>query len=137
MTRQVFTLGYSGRTPDEIRQIVEDHDAILFDIRFSPRSRVPQWTRKQLTALMGADRYQHIKALGNQNYKGDGPVELVDYQAGKAQIAAADRVVILMCACKHPQSCHRTVVAELLRADGFTVREVGETSARPAQPALF
>ena len=69
MTRQVYTLGYSGRQLDEIKAMVEEREAILFDIRFSPRSRNPTWNEGNLRAAFGA-RYRHIRALGNANYRG-------------------------------------------------------------------
>lgn len=125
MTRQVYTIGYSGRKPEEIKRIVRDMDAVLFDIRFSPRSRIPQWAGSNVSALVGAGSYRHLEALGNSNYKGDGPVEIVNYSAGLAAILASDRPVILMCACTDPTTCHRTVVAHMLAADGLEVVEIG------------
>lgn len=128
MTRQVYTIGYTGRKPEEVKRIVRDMDAVLFDIRFSPRSRIPQWAGSNVSALVGVGNYRHVKALGNANYKGDGPVELVNYPAGLAAILASTRPVILMCACGNPATCHRTVVAHMLAADGL---EVVEISSKP------
>lgn len=122
MTTTVYTIGYSGRRPDEVRRIVKNLNAILFDIRFSPRSWLPQWAGSGVCSLVDGD-YRHLKALGNANYKG-GPVSIVDYEAGRAAIQITERPVILMCVCGDPAHCHRTVVAEMLRADGFTVVEL-------------
>lgn len=139
MTQQIYTLGYSGRSPAEIKQLVDNLDAVLLDIRFSPRSRIPHWAGKNLRALLGETRYQHLKALGNRNYKG-GPIALVDYEAGQAAITQAKRPVILMCVCHDYHTCHRAVVAERLRAAGFQVTELGPddpTPQQPNQPSLF
>lgn len=39
MTKQIFTLGYSGRTVTDLIQVPQALDATIFDIRLSPRSR--------------------------------------------------------------------------------------------------
>ena len=114
----IYTLGYTGWKPADIKQEVEQLHAVLLDIRFSPTSRHPQWSKKQLSALLG-ERYMHSQALGNRNYKG-GPTELVDYEAGKALVVSLlehGTSVILMCACPNVATCHRLEVATRLEAD--------------------
>lgn len=134
MTTKIYTIGYTGRKPEEIKQAVRERGAVLLDIRFSPRSRVPQWTKKRLTELLG-ERYKHVKALGNINYKG-GPIELVDFEAGKAIIDGFEVPVVLMCACKDQHRCHRTTVAQMLQAQGdYQIQEIGQSSP-PRQPQL-
>ena len=64
-----------------------------------------------------------MPAFGNRNYKG-GPVEIVDYQAGKSLVAAHPRPVILLCVCRDPATCHRADVARRLAGEGFQVREL-------------
>lgn len=130
MTQRVYTIGYGGRKPSEIKQIAEALDAIVFDIRFSPRSRNPQWAGKNVKALLG-DRYHHVREFGNRNYKG-GAIELVDFDAGRGLIEDSSRPVILMCVCKDPACCHRTTIAEQLRAEGFEVEEYADLP-RPRQ----
>lgn len=132
MTNQVFTLGYSGRKPHQIKELIDQHDAVLFDIRFSPRSRVPYWSGSALEALLGKARYTHVKALGNENYRG-GPTKLVNFEAGLETIRASAKPVILMCACKDPAHCHRTEVADMLREHGLEVAELNDP-APPARP---
>jgi len=113
----VYTTGYlSGWTPDVLAAAVAEHGAVLCDIRFMPRSRVPGWNRAQLERLMGA-QYQHIKALGNWNYRG-GEVALVDLADGLRQVEVLLEEfgsVVLMCACRDLQRCHRRLVAEEVR----------------------
>lgn len=81
----LYTFGYSGKQPEELLALAEQLDAIVADIRFSPRSRVPHWNSGRLARLLG-DRYRHLPALGNRSYK-DGPIEIVDLDAGIAQVA--------------------------------------------------
>jgi uncharacterized protein (DUF488 family) len=123
MTRQVYTIGYTGRTPGEIRQIVEARDAMLFDIRYSTNSRHSRWTQPYLQAVL-QDRYVHVRDLGNVNYRSSGPIQILDYEAGRDQIERCDKPVVLMCACEKYQTCHRQVVAQMLRRDGFEVQEI-------------
>ena len=108
----VYTMGYSGRKLDDVQRIVQELEAVLFDIRFSPRSRSPVWNGANLRRVLGA-RYQHIKAHGNRNYKG-GAISVVDYEAGKAAIARSGRPEILMCVCRDCATCHRRTVADRL-----------------------
>lgn len=122
MTTKVYTLGYSGKKMHEIEALVKQVGGILFDIRFSPRSRAPVWNGSNFRKVFAA-RYKHVKALGNKNYKG-GPIALVDFDAGLEQIKASGRPVILMCACKDPRICHRTTIAERLTAMGFECEEL-------------
>ncbi len=112
----LYTFGYTGRSPDELRALAAQLDALVADIRFSPRSRVPHWSGGRLASLLG-DRYRHLPALGNRNYKG-GPVELVDLEVGVAQVAEllARQPVILLCACADVQRCHRRLAAEAIVA---------------------
>jgi uncharacterized protein (DUF488 family) len=134
MTQTVYTAGYSGRSLAALRQLAETLDATIFDVRFSPRSRHPQFSGPRLAEVLG-ERYVHVPAFGNRNYKG-GPVEIVDYEAGRALVAAHPRPVILLCVCRDPATCHRTVIARRLAGQGFLVRELDEPP-RAAQPRLL
>ena len=125
MTKEIYTIGYVGRTPEEIKAIVDDLGACLVDIRYSPRSRQPQWSRKQLLALLG-EKYLHLREWGNAAYKTGGPIQISDFEAGRAVIDRLEAPAILMCACSDATTCHRSVVAEQLRRLGYRCREIGE-----------
>jgi uncharacterized protein (DUF488 family) len=96
--------------------LAEQVDALVVDIRFSPRSRIAHWSGGRLAKLPG-NRYYHLPALGNRNYKG-GPVDIVDLEGGMAQVAAllARQPVILLCVCSDLHRCHRLLVAEAVAA---------------------
>ena len=110
----IYTTGYlAGWTPEVLAAAVAEQGAVLGDIRFRPRSRVPGWNRAQLERLMGI-RYRHLEALGNRNYKG-GEIALLDLAEGLRQVEVLlDQFdnVILMCACRNRQQCHRRLVAD-------------------------
>lgn len=126
MTDRIYTIGYTGRKPADIKRLAEELDATVFDVRFAPRSRVPHWNAGNLAKLLG-DRYKHIWAFGNRNYRG-GPVDLVDFSAGLEEVRQSPRPVILMCACKDPATCHRTAIAGKLQEAGMEVTELGDFS---------
>lgn len=112
----LYTFGYSGRQPEELLALAEKLDAIIADISFNARSRVPQWSGGRLVRLLG-DRYRHLPALGNRNYKG-GPMALVDPEPGIAQVAdlLAHQPVVLLCVCADILHCHRRLVAGAVAA---------------------
>ncbi|GIK40407.1 MAG: hypothetical protein BroJett011_42400 [Chloroflexota bacterium] len=130
MTAIVYTTGYSRRTPGQLRQIVMALEAVVFDIRFSPRSHRPAWwSKKALIELLG-ERYNHVGALGNKNYQSGGDIEIVDYETGRRLIEQSERPVILLCVCppENFRTCHRTIIAEQLRAEGFQVEELANSA---------
>lgn len=116
MRHSLHTFGYSGRSPDELQDLAERLDALVVDIRFSPRSRNPDWSGGRLRKRLGG-RYHHLPALGNRNYQG-GPIAFADLEAGVA--AAGDlleqRAVILLCVCGELRRCHRLLAAEAIAA---------------------
>ena len=128
--RRIFTAGYSGRTPGELCALADRLEADIFDIRLSCRSRRPEWNKGPLSRLFG-DRYRHVPALGNLNFKGEvvgadpGRVILANPEAGIAEILQHPRPVILLCQCKDLCGCHRSDVAALLSGrPELTVEEV-------------
>ena len=116
MLHKLYTYGYSGRTPHKLQTLAEQLAAVVADIRFNPRSRIPDWSGGRLQKLLG-DRYRHLPALGNRNYKG-GPVEFVDLAAGIVEVGQLLRQqpVILLCVCADVQRCHRLPAAEAISA---------------------
>src|SRR4051812_48440181 len=86
-TRSVYLAGYSGRKPEWLVAAVGTLNATCFDIRISPRSRRPEWSKKQLTILLGSN-YQHVRGFGNLAYATGGPTQLADVEAGLAAFDA-------------------------------------------------
>lgn len=78
---------------------------------------------------------KHIRALGNANYRGNS-VRIENFDAGLRAIAASGRPVVLMCACKEYEHCHRSVVAEKQRELGFSVTEL-TSKPQPEQQSLL
>lgn len=118
-----YTLGYLGRKLPEVIAILDERNAVLADIRLTPYSRNPSFIRGVLERALGP-RYVWIRALGNLNYKSGGPVELADYEAGKAALLALSGPAVLMCACRNYATCHRAVVAHRLMDEVYRVEEI-------------
>jgi uncharacterized protein (DUF488 family) len=120
----IWTLGYAGRTLDEIAALIGENGRLL-DIRLNPYSRVAAWCFLAFRDRFG-ERYRHVRALGNLRYKLGPPVEIADFDLGRAIVAeeALGGDVFLMCACREIHGCHRKTVSELLRAEGLSVAEV-------------
>lgn len=131
--RRVLTAGYTGRDPADLLLLAQRHDLIVVDVRFSPRSRQPSWNRGQLERLLG-DRYLHLPDWGNTRYKLGPPVEITDLPHGLAVVKGLGRVPALLCVCSDPTTCHRAVLADALRAEGWEVSELDWLEANDALP---
>lgn len=130
----IYTIGYAGWSPEQLRTTVSELGAELWDIRYSPWSKSPQWQGHALRRLLGP-AYVHMAALGNQNYKG-GEILLVapDRAVEPARRVMARRPLVLLCGCKDWASCHRTVAA-LYLAEMIGVRIEHLTPPAKAAPA--
>lgn len=125
---QLYTLGYSGLAPQELLAFAQREKALVVDVRLSPLSRRAGWAQPALRELLG-ERYRHVPAFGNRNYKNDGPIALADPGAGFEQVRPwleQDQPLILLCVCEHWQHCHRRNVAEYIEGR-LSTSEVGIT----------
>lgn len=131
----IYTLGYAQWAIDEVETVVNTLDAGLVDIRHSPYTSKPGFTKAELRDRF-PDRYLHLEAFGNVNYDG-GPVELEDPEQGLEVISDLDLVPILMCGCKSENQCHRSTVASLI-ADRWTISVYHlRAPSERAQTSLF
>jgi uncharacterized protein (DUF488 family) len=117
----LYTIGYAH--PDAARSLAHlmgNPHTMLLDIRYAPRSRWhPAWNRPALEQAYGA-RYLWEQRLGNVNYRdreqgialAEGHQEAV---RAVAELVRSGRNLILLCACKDPRTCHRTLVAKLIQ----------------------
>lgn len=122
---QIYTAGYSGHTPQQLLAAANALNAIVVDVRFSPFSRVPGWSDKELKFLLG-ERYHHIVALGNVNHSNEQQMQLLNEQLGLDCIEGMAKCIslILLCGCPCYDSCHRKLIHELLLQRGITTQEL-------------
>ena len=132
----LYTLGYVGLTPEQLRAAVVQYAATILDIRLAAKSPASQWRKSALVQLLG-ERYQHVPALGNRNYRNGGPIQLADPEAALPVIqqALTERSVILLCGCADVATCHRRDAASWLSPRlRVPVRHLVKTPA-PQAPA--
>ena len=133
-TQGLFSLGYSGVRFEAVTQWLDQHDALLVDVRFKPFSRNPQWRQSYLQRVLGP-RYWHVPELGNLNYKG-GRIQLMDEAAGVRTVSEMlERTpVALLCVCSDHATCHRTVAAEAIKAStSVTITHLTPADFGPAE----
>jgi uncharacterized protein (DUF488 family) len=143
--RPLFTIGYEGKTLDELLAQLSDAGVrLLIDVRAVAASRRPGFSK---TALSGALRergidYLHLRPLGTPKAgreaarKGriaemhaifDEQLETPEAELAmeKAKAAASERPSALLCFEADAGHCHRAVVAErLAAAEGFEIRDL-------------
>ncbi|MGH2478078.1 MAG: DUF488 family protein, N3 subclade [Ktedonobacteraceae bacterium] len=117
----ISTIGYTEPSAQERIDAFLAQDRarhILLDIRYRPYSRWrPAFNHQALYERYGV-QYAHEQALGNVNYQG-GPIALLDAAKGVELVLNLLRngnTVMLLCACKDYERCHRKVVYELIIA---------------------
>ena len=145
-----YTAGYQGRCPADLLARAEALGADVVDIRLSPCSQQPGWSKPELQDLFGAC-YQHVPALGNKNYKNKNDKDKNDKSGCDIRLANVDlglkillsprrreagRSAILLCGCRELVGCHRAVVAEALRERGCHVEELVWKAAPEAAEAI-
>lgn len=139
-TAKIYTFGYGGKKLEDLTHYVLALDAVVVDVRYSPKSRNPTWRKGHLDWKL-AGRYLHVPELGNRNYKG-GPIQIANMDAGARKVVAVMKVFapILLCVCGDVTHCHRKVVAEeLARRTGVEVFHLGvdDLPLRPIQSQLL
>lgn len=110
----IYTFGYTGLTMEAVKKKAEELDAYVLDIRYMAGSRAPVWRKGNFASAL-KERYIHVQALGNENYKG-GLMKLHDFEAGMEYVKKIlpFNNVMLMCACTDVRLCHRRIVAKKL-----------------------
>jgi uncharacterized protein (DUF488 family) len=110
----IYTLGYNAWSREAVAAKIGDLGAWLVDIRFSPRSARQGFDQRALRADFPT--YVWVQELGNQAFKEGGAIRLLDPRRGVERVVEllASRPVVLACACRLVESCHRRVAADLV-----------------------
>jgi uncharacterized protein (DUF488 family) len=128
-----YTTGYTDKNVADLPDLLENLDAVLVDIRFSPNSRQIVWTKDYLSLLLKRN-YQHVPQLGNRAFK-EGKIQIQNLELGIRLITSLEYNAVLLCACKKLNECHRFVVMTELLKRGFKVEEL--ESWKINSPTLF
>ncbi len=156
----VWTIGHSTRAEAEFKQMLVTHSiGRLVDVRSFPGSRRhPQFNRQQLEASLAevAVAYFHLPALGgrrrptpdslntawrNPAFRGYADyMETEQFKRGVDTLLglAGDKRTAIMCAEALWWRCHRSLIADYLKAQGAVVNHIineKHTEEHPYTPA--
>lgn len=116
---KLYPFGYSNLNAQQTLDalMTSDPDMWIVDIRLQAWSHHEEW-RGAALRQQWKGRYVHVYQLGNLNYANNKPIELRDEQGGMMRLEniLKHRSVVLMCACKDADTCHRSIVVDLVRA---------------------
>lgn len=144
MPSSVLALGYEKRTIEEVLDILDEGGVTLVaDVRQNAVSRKPGFSKKRLSHALNERGigYVHLPDLGctrtMRAAKRDGSVDRSEYVAAYREHLAVheeayrhlvslarDERLAVLCMERRIDDCHRHVLVERLRSDGFDVENV-------------
>lgn len=144
MAPTFLALGYEKRTLEDVLDVLEEHDATLVaDVRQNAVSRKPGFSKKRLSSALSEAGigYVHLPDLGctrtMRAAKRDDAIDRDEYVAayrehlrthedayGHLVALARENLVAVLCMERRIDDCHRQVLVERLRSDGFDVENV-------------
>ena len=128
---KIYTFGYKKHKPNALLLKMQGLGATLIDVRFCATRGNPAWAQVELMGKCRefAVRYLYYKAWGNKHYNRDADILIVDFDAGLGRLKQLEvggvKAAVLLCACECYATCHRAVLAERLRLEGYEVEELG------------
>ena len=155
-TSRLWTIGHSTRSAEEFNQILAAHKIeALMDVRSFPGSRrYPQFNKQQLASALSENgiAYFHLAEVGgrrqtrkdskntgwkNQSFRGYADhMETAEFQLGikrLTEITGVNRGAI-MCAEALWWRCHRSLVADYLKASGVNVIHILDSKKTETHP---
>jgi uncharacterized protein (DUF488 family) len=146
MTRTIWTIGHSTHSISEFIGMLKNFDIeLLADVRNFPGSRrFPHFTKENLEKSLSENgiAYEHLKALGGRRnprpdsknnawrvpaFKGYADYMETDEFRNAASILegiAEQKRTVYMCAEAVWWSCHRALISDYLKAQGWTVMHI-------------
>ena len=155
---RIWTIGHSTRTIDEFISLLNENGIkLVADVRMFPGSkRYPQFGREALAKSLGESgiRYEHFPELGgrrkakadsrntawrNESFRGYADhMETAEFANGIARLqemADSHGATAIMCAEAVWWKCHRSLIADYLKAQGTEVIHI--IDARKTEPHPF
>ena len=143
---EIWTVGHSTHPEEKFKQILVAHRIeVLVDVRAFPTSRrYPQFNKSELTKALALDEiaYYHEPRLGgrrtprkdshntawrNAQFRGYADhMETEDFKSGVQELLelSANARVAVMCAEAVWWRCHRSLIADYLKAEGHEVAHI-------------
>ena len=138
---KLHTIGYGGRSVGGLVVLLKEAGVkVLVDIRSSPKTRIPGFSKPSLTLSIPQTgiQYLHLQDLGAANHKWTGPEkmrhDLLNNEAAglKSLVKVLEQYdnVAIMCAEKSYQGCHRQYVAQRMEETlpGLDVQHLGQSA---------
>ena len=152
----IWTIGHSTRTPEEFGAILTAHNIqVLVDVRSFPGSRrYPQFNRSALSESLNnlGIAYKHEPRLGgrrtpnrdshntawrNASFRAYADyMETEDFRNGVKDLLelARESLTTVMCAEALWWRCHRSLIADYLKATGHTVLHIVDDTKTEEHP---
>lgn len=143
---KIWTIGHSTHPLDELVEMLKSFQIeVVADVRSYPGSRkFPQFNKENLTASLPENgiEYTHIKALGgrrkvspdskhtvwrNAAFRGYADyMDTEDFESGMEELIklAQQKRVAYMCSEAVWWRCHRSMISDYLKAEGWTVMHI-------------
>lgn len=154
---RIWTIGHSTRSSDELISLLKENEIkLLADVRAYPSSkRYPQFNKDALAQSLNAQgiHYEHFAELGgkrkskadsrntawrNASFRGYADyMETKQFQKGIARlfdVAAEAGATAIMCAEAVWWRCHRSLIADYLKARGLEVLHILGTNKIEPHP---
>ena len=153
---KIWTVGHSTRSEEEFTRILKAHEIeVLVDVRTFPSSRrYPHFNRASLASALALQkiRYQHEPRLGgrrtprpdshntawnNAQFRGYADhMETEDFKQGVEELLelSANARVAVMCAEAVWWRCHRSLIADYLKAEGHEVIHIVDEKKTEEHP---
>ena len=153
---RIWTVGHSTRSSEEFVEILREHQIeALVDVRSFPGSRrYPHFNKSQLSETLpeAGIEYLHLPELGgrrkprpgsknvawqNEGFRGYADyMETADFRKGIEKLLelARSKHIAIMCAEALWWRCHRSLIADYLKAGGVEVIHIlssGKTAPHP------
>lgn len=154
--KTIWTIGHSSRTLEEFTDLLKEYQiGLLVDVRRYPGSRkFPHFSKDALAESLPTEgfEYVHIESLGGRrkvdpdskndawrlaSFRGYADyMETDEFKEGlkKLKSLATKKRVAFMCSEAVWWSCHRSLVSDALKADGWTVLHIMGLNNAPEHP---
>ena len=117
-----YTTGFAGKDINDLKPMLDTLGAVLVDVRFSPTSELMRWRQIYLKTLL-REKYRHVPQLGSRSFR-EGTNRIQNLKLGVRIQVSFNANAVLMCECADLKNCHRIVIAEELRHEGFDSEEL-------------
>ncbi len=122
MKNKIYTTGFTGKDVADLPMLLENLDAVLADVRFTPFSKDFEWRREYLKLLL-KNKYRHVSAFGNRSHD-ENNFTINNFNLGLKVIESWNENVVLMCECAEFQKCHRFVLLNEFSKKDYQVVEI-------------